>query len=334
MSPNAGGIDPYIKSQIEARTRPAVIKIKFLSYRSRYPDGLLIAIEGDDDRVVYSYWIRRCAPDLKYEFFLCGGKRGVRQLRNSLSADRSGADRDVFFFVDRDFDDLAGFDSCERVYMLDCYSVENYLVDLAVVEESIKCAYPGDGVPDTREAICSLFEGDYSRFLEVTTDINRHIFIARQLQINIDGLIPETLAEIASVKLGDITAIDKSPLDLIPVEIEANEDQIAELSVRFASLDPRSRHRGKYAYKFLRIWLDLLASEFRDSKLSFFAEHEKGAGKIKHDECSLGSLASRSAIPNGLSEFLNQSIAASPTRLDAGGCRIVADLDNASGRMP
>ncbi len=306
MSANAGDIDPYIKSQIEARARQAVIKIKFLSYRSRYPDGLLIAIEGDDDKVVYSYWIARCAPDLRYEFFLCGGKRGVRQLRNSLSADKAGTDRDVLFLVDRDYDDLAGFDTSERVYMLDCYSVENYLVNDAVVEASIKCAYPGDGVPHTRGTICSMFKGDYARFLEVASDLNRHIFIARKLQVNIDGLIPETLAEVASIKLGDVTAVDKSPVDLIPVKIDANEGQIAELSAKFADLDPPSRHRGKFAYKFLRIWLDLLASEFRDSKLGLFAAHEQGSGKIKYDECSLGSLASRSTIPDGLSQFLHR----------------------------
>lgn len=136
--------DPYIAKQILARRAPAVVKIEFLNFRSLYPSGVILAVEGDDDKVVYSYWISRVRPELAYEFFVCGGKRGVRLLRNSLHADRSGADRCLGFLVDRDFDDLSGFLTEARVFMLDRYSVENYLVEASVVNETIRAAFPGN----------------------------------------------------------------------------------------------------------------------------------------------------------------------------------------------
>src|SRR5579863_8331972 len=111
MAEVAAQPDRYVQAQIAARQRSAVIKIAFLNYRSQYPNGLLIAVEGDDDKVVYSFWISRITTDIAYEFFVCGGKRGVRQLRNALHKDLRRADKDVIFFVDRDFDDLIGFES-------------------------------------------------------------------------------------------------------------------------------------------------------------------------------------------------------------------------------
>lgn len=297
-------IDPYIKAQIESRQRSAVMKITLLSYRSRYPEGLIIAVEGDDDKIVYSHWIQRIIPDLAYEFFTCGGKRGVRQLRNSLHSDLGNAEKDLIFFVDRDFDDLIGFHSNKMVFMLDRYSVENYLVDPEVLDISLKVAYPGHGEPAVRQAICTLFVRDYLEFLSAATEMNKRIFIARRMRFRIDDVIPDTLSSIATVDLGRVRKCGLPAADVIPFTDEPAAEEVQKLHDEFDILIPADRYRGKFAIKFLRTWLDRLSDEYRNSKMGIFPPPIPDRAKIKHDELSMGSLACRSPIPNGLKDFL------------------------------
>lgn len=304
MAEPTTGSDPYIQAQIAARQRPAVIKIGLLSLRSKYHKGWLFAVEGDDDKLTYSHWIARSHPDLAYEFFVCGGKRASRQLRNMLSADRGNAAAGVLFFVDRDFDDLTGFESVEQVFMLDKYSIENYLVDRSTLGEAIKLAYPGSGDPESRRKVCDLFESDYESFLGLTAELNKRIFISRRLRFDIDELIPDSLNSLAQVELGNVSASDVDAKQAIPLPKEVDDQSLAALEEEFAKLHPKDRYRGKFAMKFLRVWLDRLANEYRNPSRGLFSVPQQTNGKIKHDELSIGSLASRSKTPAGLAEFL------------------------------
>jgi Protein of unknown function (DUF4435) len=299
-----GELDPYIRSRIEARHRPAVIKVRFLNYRSQYPQGLVLAVEGDDDKVVYSHWIARAVPDLAYEFFVCGGKRGVRQLRNVFYDDLGGGGKDVIFLVDRDFDDLMGFKTDENVFMLDRYSIENYLVESNVLEVTLKAAYPNHTEPNIRATVCRLFDDDYRAFLEISAELNKRIFSARRLGCDIDDHMPDSLNVIAKVELGNVEPIGADVSAVLPFDSEPDELRLSELAREFESLTPAERYRGKFAMKFFRVWLDALAKEYRTPKLAIFSMADNSGGKIKSDEFSIGSLASRSSIPEGLESFL------------------------------
>ena len=307
MTEQAANIDPYILSQIAARQRPAVIKTKLLNFRSRYPNGPLFAVEGDDDKVVYSYWISKVSPGLAYEFFVCGGKRGVRQLRNAIHNDRGESGKDVAFIVDRDFDDLSGFESEDSVFMLDRYSIENYLVSRDVVDESIKIAFPGTGDPVARHAICCLFDDDYTAFLAHAAGLNKRVFIARRLRIDIDKEMPDSLTKLAKVKIGDVEGSGVAPEDALPFVTSLSIEELDTLDQEFSALDPARRYRGKFAIKFLRAWLNSLAEEFRNPERGLFPLDEQGKGTVKFDEMSLGSLASRTPPPEGFPDFVAQS---------------------------
>ncbi len=60
------------------------------------------------NKPVFIQWIRRLSPDLTYEPFLANGKRKSLALRKSLRQDLGNLREGVYFFVDRDFDDLQG----------------------------------------------------------------------------------------------------------------------------------------------------------------------------------------------------------------------------------
>ena len=302
MPDDAG--DSLLKGMIAARTRPAVLKTKLINFRSSYPTGPIFAVEGDYDKIVYSHWIRQASPDLAYEFFVCGGKRDVRSLKNALSRDVAGLEADIFFLVDRDFDDLDGFADEKSLFMLDRYSVENYLVSENILDSCLREAFPCHGEQQIRTGIGALFNKDYEEFLGISKEINRRIFIGRRLKFDIDGLIPSSLTPIAIISLGDIKRPDAKAIETIPFEGEPAEAELQILNNEFEQLDPCRRYRGKFALKFFSTWLNLLATEFRTPQLGLFGHLSAQAGGIRYAELTIGGFAARSAIPDGFGEFL------------------------------
>jgi hypothetical protein len=297
-------VDQYVLSQIQAREVSSVIKTKLLQVRSQYPVGIILAVEGDDDKCVYSCWVGRVRPLLCYEFLVCGGKRQVRNLKNALINDRANLGSEVVCIVDRDFDDLSGFLNTDAVLMLDRYSIENFLVDRAVLDTSLSVAYPCNGKPSLREGICQLFEADYDEFLRQTYELNRTIYIGRRLKMDLDKLISDSIHRVVSIELGAVTRVDHDIREILALPRLPTPDEELALSEEFAQLNPRYRYRGKFALKFLIKWLDKLAEEFRSPKLGLFGLLSANDGKIQHRELNLGAFASRSTIPFGLETFL------------------------------
>jgi hypothetical protein len=296
-------VDPYIAAQIAARRSPSVAKTKLLSLRSNYPRGHVFAVEGDIDKAVYSHCIARLRPDLAYEFLVLKGKRQVRQLKNSLSKDLGGLSAGVFFFVDRDFDDLSGFNDTAHVFMLDRYSIENYISDPATLGRSMVTAYPCDGHPQIRRSIEDLYAKDVGDFLAVIYKLNERIYAARRVGLNIDDIMPSSANAYANIFLGNVSAIGINPSHTLPFD-ELSDEIMRVLAAEFSELVPAYRFRGKFIFKFFNRWLEKLADEFRQGNIGLFGVIGPQTGSIVSGELSPGSLAARSPIPYGLNDFL------------------------------
>lgn len=295
-------VHPYISLQIAARQRSAVVKLKYLNFRSKYPSGLLIAVEGNEDKVVYSHWISRVRPSLSYEFFVCDGKKGVRQLKNSLFNDMNENEHDILYFVDRDFDDLSGFDDDSRVFMLDRYSIENYLVDVSVVDRFLRSACSGNQVSLYRKDITEQFRTDYDAFLRCSKGVNERIFVSRRMKFDIDDIMPDSIIDFAIVEYGSVVRGDVSDESILPYPADLDEDNEANLKEEFSSLDPVTRYRGKYAIKFINIWFQKLNRNLKNNAISGLELNEGGV-KLKIEESTIGGLAAISNIPPFFSEF-------------------------------
>lgn len=296
--------DPTVKALVEARERPAVIKLSFLSFKTKNPDKNIITVEGDDDKIVYSNWISRCHPEIEYEFFTCGGKRAIRQLKNLLLEDKGNAGENVYFIVDRDYDDLKGFNCTNNVFMLEGYSFENYLVTAEAIDHIVKVGFPLRMTTETREMLCHKFQDDFIRFMDIASIWNRNIFISRCSSIDIDKIIPSGLTKIATVKIGEITVGSHNAEDVIPRPPSLSQADVDLLVSEFETLEPSTRHRGKFIFKFFRAWLDCLAAACRNRDVHIFAHTEFLEGSVRVDTYSLSALAVRSPLPNGFSEFI------------------------------
>jgi hypothetical protein len=283
----------FVERLKSARTTSAVLKLKLITLKSGFPDALVFAFEGDDDKIVYGQWIRRIRPELQYEPFPCGGKEGVRGLKNAVTRDLSGLGTGVFFFVDRDFDDLLGFLDTTNVFMTETYSVENCLVTDEVLDGLLRDEFPCHARPELRGSITEIFKKDYDQFLVVTADLNRRIFYARRIPIEIVKRLPDSLRHFAVINIGNIGKSSTPTGEAVVLAREPTDDEAKNLNQHFSTLSPRFRFRGKFALRFLKVWLGKLADEYDAGNLGLFGT-DPPKGGVRRAEFALSNFAAKS----------------------------------------
>lgn len=293
----------YLDHLKQSRESSAVQKLRLAALRANLPTKPIFALEGDDDKTIYCRWFSRIRPEMQYEPFLCKGKRGVRQLKNSLAHDLGDLEENVYFFVDRDFDDLLEFVNNINVFMTEMYSVENYLVLPQVLESILRDDFPCHELPELRAKVVGIYSDRLAEFIHVSRDFNRRLFIARKLDIPLERPLPKRISSLARVNLMSIEASETPSEDIVVYSAEPPPDKVEEVLELFETLDGIERYRGKNAFLFFKAWHDRLCQEYETPAHAVFAE-VKSNTKIRRAEFVLGSLAARSPIPDGLQGFL------------------------------
>ncbi len=285
-----------------ARESVATLKYRLVMLRNSSPDVPILAFEGVEDKTVYYIWIQRLR-DLSYEPFPCFGKKKVLEFFKMLLRDMGGLDKGVYFFVDRDFDDLGGLQSDPRIFMTDRYSIENYLVDERVLEEILKNELQCHANTQLRRILVSIFSERYSEFLEVTKELNFRLFAAKANGIKIQNNLPDRVEDIALVTLKKILPPSRPPEELIRLtrELDCEEERVTR--EKFLCLDPRRRYRGKFSLMFFERWLKYLVEEYARDNSEFFPGLEKDA-KAKQSELTIAGFANKSETPAGLRAFV------------------------------
>lgn len=295
--------DAEVQSLRDARGSAAELKARLVALRAEMPAGLVFVFEGDDDRSIYLSWIRQIDAEIRYEPFSCGGKTGVLRLWEAVKRDVNGLAEEVYFFVDRDFDDLRGADADSSIYMTDSYSVESYLVNSGVLDNVLKIEFHCHGSPGIRGRVVELFEKVYEEFLSVAARYNLDLYISRQASIELIKPLPKTVTKLARV---DLEAVGDSGVcveEVVVTTPKVTETQRAQFQINFDSLDRRSRHRGKFALAFFRAWLEKLAEERRREASSCFCGLKSDV-KISTERLTLATLAARADPPRELAEFI------------------------------
>jgi hypothetical protein len=296
--------DDYLHDMKIGLSARAVIKAELANFRSSCQAVHVFACEGISDTLIYSHWIAKLCPDLEYEPFICRNKNQLLQLLDSMRSDLNGLSKNVYFLVDRDFDELKGRELTNSVFMTEGYSIENYLVCTNVLSDLLKIELHCHGSVETRSKIISLFEETYENFLNQTTEINFRIYLARKLEIKQIKDLPNRLNEIANVNLDTVGVGREHPSISVQLEREPTESEIVEHKAAFDKLDRRTRYRGKFALLFFTKWLSLLLTErnSNDSKLFSKLPQEGFAGK---GPFTFEVLAARSKPSEVFSDFLS-----------------------------
>lgn len=299
----ATSLDPYLDKLKNGLTVSAVLKAELGAVKSSCANTKIFAYEGVDDKVIYSHWLSKIHPEIEYEPFICRNKDQLLQLWKSLKSDLTGMNEDVFFFTDRDFDDLKGGDIDNSIFMTEKYSIENYLVDNDVLEEILKIELHCHGNIEARKKIILLFESTYDFFLNTTSDINFRIYLARKCKIKQISEITNRLDDLADVQLNLVKKGRGRLEEMICLEREPTEDEITKHDISFKLLEQRNRYRGKFALYFFRKWLSLLLADRKSDDSSIFCHLPQNdfAAKLT---LSFEQLAAKSKPPESFQQFI------------------------------
>jgi len=304
--------DPVVDKLRDEAKIPHVQKLRILGILSQAPDLCVFVFEAGDDSRVFGAWIARLNVEISFEPIFFGGKHDVLELWKLLERDKAGISRNVYFFVDRDFDDLRGIEDAKNIFMTDRYSIENYLVSPEVVDSILKLNMECNEYLDIRRSLIEIFEAAYCEFLSVTKALNFQIFCARKLQREFDAGMPERINQMATVTITEVKKIDTHVPQIFDLGRITDEKLIEELSLEFNSLVPQERFRGKFAMLFFKRWLNLLETERGDSHSSLFRNCRQRAQRKTH-EVTLPLMALYSNLPATLKSFLVTAKASTKT---------------------
>jgi hypothetical protein len=304
MNDNAQDLgDSYLKLMKESLSASAVLKAQLASLKSSCSISRVFAYEGVSDKVIYYHWISKVKPDLDYEPFVCKSKNQLLQLFDLLQKDLTGLSDDVYFFADRDFDELKGRTPTGEFFLTEKYSVENYLVDVEILAELLKIEFHCHGSTEVRANVVELFESMYDEFLTKTADINFRIYVARVSGISQIGQLPDRISELAEVQLDRISAGRGELRSMVLLDREPTASEVEKCTEIFKTLAPRSRYRGKFALHFFMKWLSLLLTDRNSSESAYFRGLPQSE-LVAKGPFSFEVLAAKSKPPLSFQRFL------------------------------
>lgn len=297
----------YLERVKEGRNSPAVVKTKLINLRAAKPQALIFVFEGINDKGPYYQWVKRIDATITFEPLVCNGKDGVLSLFDAVRRDANNLEDRVYFFVDRDFDDLRGRTQTDAIFMTQAYSFENYLVTEEVVKELLKIEFHCDGPVENSTIIVKTFINLYEEFLKGIVGINYRLFVARKLEIRTAKPLPDGINKIAEVGLSSVNNFS-APAEVIILENEPDQAKADASKPVFDALDPKTRFRGKFAYLFFLRWLELLAFD-RNLPSSNDSQFFKGCTnnqKARVEKMSATTFAAMSEVPIGLADFVSR----------------------------
>lgn len=292
-----------IQEMRDARSVPVVLKTRLAVLRSTSAELLVFVFEGIEDKAIFFHWLNSLAPFLQYEQFVCLGKGKVLDFRELLNRDRFDNNKNVYYFVDHDFDGLRGHEPGPDIFVTDTYSVENQLVTNEVLENVLKVELHCHGEVQCRAAVIARFSSLYSTFLNATRHINQRIFLARKFEIRNSKPWPEKINKLANVSLEAVTETNQDVRQLVVLEREPTSHEVEQSVDEFNALNPAHHYRGKYALAFFSKWLRCLAADRNSLDSIYFADLDK-TNKVS-DHIPLDALASKSMPPPKLKLFLD-----------------------------
>lgn len=291
----------------QARKSPAVLKMRLSQLRSRFQELPILIVEGVDDVGPYETWINRVADVCMMRILSGNGKEQLLGLRTLLTRDQTGLRSDVFFAVDRDFDELSGQETGPDIFCTDRYSVESYLVDEHVVASLLRDEFRLEDGSAEFDAAKQAYRRTLDALVVALTSANFRIYCCRRLGVRLLSTTPE-VRKFARIHVGRIE-LNVSPEVLeneLPVESQLPDEAVESLRPEFEHLDPHSRHRGKFLFQFLVAWMERLADEARNPTGEVFSTRLNI--KFSTTVITHRSLASRSDLPMGFREFVTKIV--------------------------
>ncbi|GDX06668.1 DUF4435 domain-containing protein [Buttiauxella sp. A111] len=213
----------------------------------------VVVFEGHTDYQVYDEWLKHDEIYKSSEHICAKGKSQLIELyKHSKDICHSDIINGCKFFVDQDYDLDSYNDNC--IATLECYSVENFLVNDFSIESVLKDEFQLDARRlHERKKILNQFREDLSVFNELAKGACLPLFVMH----NVDGkaLFYKRISDLIIIEYGNVR-LSHDALEKIP-EIQ-NTLNANELKEYFSNLPYIRCIRGKYHFEFVKKWLESL----------------------------------------------------------------------------
>jgi hypothetical protein len=193
----------FVDTLRSARTSRVAVLHEFWTQYAPADARAHLFFEGHEDGVFYTDMVRRAAPpETRIYTYRCDGKAKVYDAFQDI-VQRAPSARTVFFFVDKDLDDVVGasWPTDPRIFVTDVYSIENYLVTANAASKLASSIIRLTGVSFDHSALVAQFQHELDAFYRRVLPVMGWILTARRA-----GRRPN----LASVDLARICSISNS----------------------------------------------------------------------------------------------------------------------------
>ena len=121
-----------VESLRTARTSPQVVFSEYLKLRTRH-NGTVLIFEGRQCPAVYVGWVFALLAHAQLAQIIARGKKNVLALRDLIRRNKTTADHQNIYFVDRDYDVSPAQETFSDVYVSRGYSIENETIDRSLI---------------------------------------------------------------------------------------------------------------------------------------------------------------------------------------------------------
>lgn len=284
-----------------------------MSYEKN-PTMIFVAFEGEDAKY-YNIRIKEATNGSVYTPIPCKGKQDVLKLNNRVLSDSNLSNVQIFFFVDRDFDDNSSIESVHNIYLTPCYSIENFYVHEEAVREIFISEFNVDCFNDLSElnSLLTLYRNRLREFIDAITPLNAWIVVQRELESNSDNKIQlsgKKLSKFVRVQLDSVdrTYCIEEMSTLFPKAQVVTNDMINSKIQEILLIDKINYFRGKYFTEFLRTFLDLLKIDSQSDYPRFFKSKSTKVKIILTKDNIISELSQYAHTPNCLRKFLSKMV--------------------------
>lgn len=291
-----------IESMRQAREIPQVVLQQYSNIRSKDGDRLICVFEGNDDLPYYGTIFKLVASDHVFAPILSKGKEQLLAFRQILSK-REQPDKNIAYFIDKDFDGFKGYPEGDDIYCTDGYSIENQMVGPEVLCELLRSEYKCEASNDAGcvDAIVQHYEVRLAEFIEVMRPVNKVIYYARKNKVPLSG-IENRIRKYLKVEGDAVIPTGNDIFELVgwPPTVDFSSVDFEDAS--FFELDPAVSWRGKFLYGFFVEMLTFYKTDRTSDQPTYF--DNKVSVKFDPRGESVRLFAVCAPVPNSLKHFI------------------------------
>jgi len=301
----------------QSRSTPTAVFHQFLTNYDPSEPRVYAFVEGDADRAFYRAFIDRFLGERRLFIYNCEGKANVFEAYTRVTQ-RHPHCRNVFFFVDKDVDELVGknWQADPRIFTTEVYSVENYLTNFGAVDRYLADFVKLRRVSLDIERVTTLFASQLGDFHQTIRPLMCWIIAARRSgeSVVLSSLKLEKLFSYDGTRIKRIRR--GSPLEYLYKVTQTTASpqlwrQARRVCRELGQRDPKQYVRGKFEAWFLLEFVKRVISD-----LAKVADEAGGGVSVStplHDSNFVQVLVRGTEIPSSLNSFLRFHLTSIPT---------------------